>query len=159
MKVIVGRVMNGAGLASRTLAYAEARIAERTGLSPLVRGTLDLGLEGAHHFTADVIIPPKEGDGFGAQFLLLQACLVHGPHVVIGRKVRIPACLLLPVLEPAAPYLVTRIAIVSNYHLRSILRLMTGDRVGVEVDIDQEEWIRAIHSSGGLVEVGRAPGI
>ena len=55
--------------------------------------------------------------------------------------------------------MVTQIEIVSSDHLRNTLGLATRDQVGIEVDLDQDTWSRAVLSSGGLVEVGGVPGI
>jgi CTP-dependent riboflavin kinase len=124
MSFLMGRVKSGAGGASRSLAWAETKIAKAAGFPRVVRGTLDLDLCQVHVLAPGAMIPPEGGPG--TPFLLLEACTVRG----------IPGCIAVPTLEPAAPHEVHMLGIVSYRHLRSGLGLRDGDVVEVETGID-----------------------
>ncbi|MGD0265231.1 MAG: DUF120 domain-containing protein [Candidatus Methylomirabilota bacterium] len=128
MSLLAGRVKGGAGDASRSLAWAETKIAEAAGFPRVLHGTLNLDLCQVHVFTPGAMVLPEGPPG--TPFLLLEACRVN----------RIPGRIVVPTLEPAAPHELHMLEIVSYRRLRSVLRLRDGDLVEVETGIDPARW-------------------
>jgi CTP-dependent riboflavin kinase len=130
VKVLSGEVKRGCGVASKNLSHILDLIQDRTGVSPLVNGTFNLGLKSEYY----VLIPDariEKNEYNGKEFIKLQRCRVGGVQALIMRpNMHIDG-------HAHGP---AHIELLSTFVLRDHLCAKDGDIVDVEVEGDEHWW-------------------
>lgn len=126
--ILEGRVTTGFGVAQEHLAPIAHLICERTGLSQLAPGTLNLRLGAPYRFEPDAEIGTAE---YGYERLMLKRCCIGG----------IPAVILRPEShETGNGHGDAHIELVAAVHLRSTLGLADEEIVDVVTGPDLTCW-------------------
>lgn len=145
MRVFVGRVSSGYGLATTNLMGVETEIEKRMGLAPLVSGTLNITLSNSYIVREDARIDLNEYDG--REGVELQRCLMKEPGSGTLHKAIITRPESHEVNEQH--HGTAHFEIMGLIHFRDCWNLEDGDRVEVQVEGDETWWQSGI---GGYLE-------
>ncbi|HUY90030.1 MAG TPA: DUF120 domain-containing protein [Pirellulales bacterium] len=133
MKTLDGIVEKGSGVASPNLHHVKHLIEERTGLSDLVDGTLNVRIEGCYFVTANATISKEEYDKI--EGIKLQRCRIGGLRALVMRP---------ETHEQGTAPGATRLELMCTVRLRDHLHLEDGDKVSVELEGDDAWWNGAV---------------
>jgi CTP-dependent riboflavin kinase len=132
MQLLRGRVASGFGIAGPNLRHVVPLIIERTSLSSVVEGTLNVQIEAPYIVPPDAMITAAVYNGLEA--IKLQRCRIGGLRAVIMR----------PTMHETVPgfgHGTSHIELLCHVHLRTVLRLANGARVEVELEGVDDWWI------------------
>jgi CTP-dependent riboflavin kinase len=129
MKLLAGTVGGGFGVAANNLRHAMSLIEERTGLSPLVAGTLNVALAEPYVVCADAVIDKHEYNTI--EYIKLQRCRISGLQAIIMRP---------NTHELGYAHGPAHLELMATVKLRDRLHLSDGAQVTVEVEGDERCW-------------------
>lgn len=129
MKVLLGTVKDGFGVAGTNLKHVVHLIEMRTGLSPLVSGTFNLGIPEPYIVIPDARIEKEEYNTL--EFIKLQRCRIGGVQALIMRP---------NTHEEGYAHGASHLELMSTRVLRDYLGVKDGDVVPVEIEGDEEWW-------------------
>jgi len=132
MRVLKGRVSSRYGAATPNLATVEALLLQRTGLSSMAPGTLNVQLEERYTVAPEAVIHGSEY--FTGETLKLQRCRVRGFRMFIMRPDSHERA------QPGPKDPARVIELVSPMKLRDAWTLRDGNVVEVEVEGDDAWW-------------------
>lgn len=127
--MISGKVCHGYGVASQNLAQVVGLIEFRTGLSPLVPGTLNLAIPASYIVIPDAQIELAEYNN--VEFIKLQRCRIAEVRAIIMRP---------NTHELGYAHGPAHLELLSTIVLRAHFHLHDGDVVDVEVEGDATWW-------------------
>jgi CTP-dependent riboflavin kinase len=129
MRTLTGRLKGGFGVAGRNLAHIAHLIEQRTGVRPLIPGTLNLALPEPYIVTADAQIEKDEYNK--VEYIKLQRCRVGGVQALIMRP---------NTHEAGYAHGPAHLELLSTIMLRKHLGANDGDSVSVEVEGNEQWW-------------------
>ncbi len=129
MKLLAGTIRVGFGVAAQNLRHVMSLIEERTGLSPLVVGTLNVALAEPYVVCADAVIEKHEYNTI--EYIKLQRCRICGLQAVIMRP---------NTHELGYAHGPAHLELLAKVKLRDHLQLSDGDPVTVEVEGNEQWW-------------------
>ena len=129
MRVLMGEVTTGYGIASRALKHVTPLIERRSGLQPLVRGTLNLRIPEPYIVRADFVIQASEYNR--REFLKIQRCRIVGMRALVMRP---------NTHEEGQWHGPAHLELWSTVVLREVLGLVDGDAVCVELEGVEGWW-------------------
>jgi CTP-dependent riboflavin kinase len=126
---LIGTVKDGFGMAGTNLAHVIGLIEHRTGLGPLVPGTLNLAIPKPYIVVPDAQVEMHEYNQH--EYIKLQRCRISGVRAVIARP---------NTHESGYAHGPAHLEILSTLNLREHFRLKNGHRIRVEVEGDETWW-------------------
>jgi CTP-dependent riboflavin kinase len=137
MKIFLGTVTTGYGMATPNLNPVMSLIANRMGLPRLVPGTLNVALPEDYILPADALILPHEypynEQSHLGESIKLKRCLVSGYRAIAVRPDSHE-------IGPGQFHGKAYLELMGQIHFRSVLRLQDGSVVEVQVEGDDPWW-------------------
>jgi CTP-dependent riboflavin kinase len=129
LKVFTGKVKGGYGVAGRNLAHVMGLIEQRTGLGPLIRGTLNLAIPEPYIVIPDAQIEVHEYNHH--EYIKLQRCRIASVRAIIMRP---------NTHESGLAHGPAHLELLAPINLREHLQLRDGQTIQVEVEGDEVWW-------------------
>ena len=141
MRIFVGRVTSGYGMAARNLDPVMSLIEQRTGLLNLVRGTLNATIPEEYIVRADALVLPDEypynKESGLRETIKFQRCLIAGYRGLIVRPDSHE-------LGAGQFHGKAYLELMGQRNFREVLSLTNGSAVAVQVEGDEAWWLSGI---------------